>query len=538
MERFLQVFSRYLCFSYSCFDRIVIHGYLRCFFQPATVVYLFKEILGFEAITKDVLRQKADAYNKWVEQFASEHKITCEWAEKDVRKQDALKSRLTTMKRSHKFGVYVILKSMEQGATFRSCRPKYKPKDPNYHLIKKTRSRFTHYYFYILDPTLGPMLIRVASFFPFHTTYYLNGHSIIERKLLKENIAFKKKDNAFLAISDPQRLQTIADSLTPEIISERLASWSNFLVPTFSDAENKALNLKRFYSIAQIEYCRNFIFNRNFPIRKLFERACELGLLTMTKDKIAFVFGHRITKRLKGKLHTVLDKADHGHHVFRAYFKHAFVKQYEKYSTFLRNEVVSNNLKDFNLKKGLGNLLDIKLKFQQITDRFASFQAQTFNNHFQFDILSKLAKPVTVGKTKVAGIKLHNERLIRLMEALLHSGSSISIWKTKELYDYILQHFRLQEHEYSLSQLRYDVRKLKAHAVVERIGKSYSYRLTEYGRKVCLSMVLFHKKLYGPIANSLFNRKPAAILNLNSKLEKAYFRIDKEIDKFINLLAA
>jgi hypothetical protein len=79
---------------------------------------------------------------------------------------------------------------------------------------------------------------------------------------------------------------------------------------------------------------------------------------------------------------------------------------------------------------------------------------------------------------------------------------------------------------------------LKAHGIVERIGKSYSYQLTEYGRKVCLSMVLFHKKLYGPIANSLLNRKPATILNINSKLEKAYFRIDKEIDKFIELLAA
>ena len=29
------------------------------------------------------------------------------------------------------------------------------------------------------------------------------------------------------------------------------------------------------YAISQIEYCRNFIFRRNFPIHKLFERSCE-----------------------------------------------------------------------------------------------------------------------------------------------------------------------------------------------------------------------------------------------------------------------
>jgi hypothetical protein len=56
---------------------------------------------------------------------------------------------------------------------------------------------------------------------------------------------------------------------------------------------------------------------------------------------------------MRGELATVIDRIEHGHHVFRAYFKHAFLKQYEKFATFLRNELVSNNLADFRLKKGL-----------------------------------------------------------------------------------------------------------------------------------------------------------------------------------------
>jgi len=35
--------------------------------------------------------------------------------------------------------------------------------------------------------------------------------------------------------------------------------------------------------------------------------------------------------------------------VFRAYWKNSFLKQYEKFSRFLRNELVSNNLRDFGL---------------------------------------------------------------------------------------------------------------------------------------------------------------------------------------------
>ncbi len=67
--------------------------------------------------------------------------------------------------------------------------------------------------------------------------------------------------------------------------------------------------------------CRNVIFRRNFPIRKIFERSCELGLWKFTADKISRVFGILITKQLRGKLNTTLEKFEHGHHIFRANFE-------------------------------------------------------------------------------------------------------------------------------------------------------------------------------------------------------------------------
>ena len=99
------------------------------------------------------------------------------------------------------------------------------------------------------------------------------------------------------------------------------------------------MNLSRFYAINQIEYCRNFIFKRHFPIHKIFERSCELGLWRLTANKIARSSARASTQNCKGKLATVIEQIEHGHHVFRAYFKHAFLKQYEKFSTFLRNEI-------------------------------------------------------------------------------------------------------------------------------------------------------------------------------------------------------
>src|SRR6202047_4796544 len=72
------------------------------------------------------------------------------------------------------------------------------------------------------DEPLGPMMMRVASFFPFQTTYYLNGHSFIEQQLKRAQIGFRKTDKAILAVDDVAALQAAADRLSPAIIRGRL----------------------------------------------------------------------------------------------------------------------------------------------------------------------------------------------------------------------------------------------------------------------------------------------------------------------------
>ena len=168
---------------------------------------------------------------------------------------------------------------MEQGNTFRSVKPRFKTKDPTYRIIKKNRSRFTHYYFYIRDEKIGAMSIRVASFLPFQVTCYLNGHNFIERELIREGISFQKNDNAFVSSDSPEAIQKAADNLTPEIIAERLDHWLSIIGPKFTEYERKTMSINRFYAMSQIEYCTNFIFKRNNPIHKIFQRACELSFL-------------------------------------------------------------------------------------------------------------------------------------------------------------------------------------------------------------------------------------------------------------------
>ena len=538
MELFHKLFSSLLVFVYHCFDRIVIHGYLSGLSRPEQVVYFFRQVVGVPVVSKQVLRQRTDDYRRWVDAYARNHQIPIVWAEKGVRKQDHVLPWQRRMVKNNAYGVYFIFRSMEQGRTFRSTVPKFPTGDPDYRILAHQRSRFTHYYFYIRDEVLGPILIRVASFFPFQTTYWINGHSFIEQELNRRQVGFRKRDNAFLAVDDVAALQQAADRLNPKLIRRRLDYWTLMLGPKFSRRQRQQINLSRFYAIAQIEYCRNFIFKRHFPIHKIFERGCEIGLWRFTANKIAEIFGVRLTRKFRGKLGAVIDQLEHGHHVFRAYWKNAVLRQYEKFSTFLRNELCSNNLQDFHLKKGLDQLDAVRQKFLAITDRFAGLQAQWLNVHVDFPLLQRIALPITIGSVRYPGIKIHDTRIIRLLEVLLHDGSQLGGWSARQIHQAILTTFQLPPASYRLNQLRYDLRKLKGHGLLQRDGTRYAYRLTPKGVQVALLFLFFHKRLCGPLAHSRFHHWPDPAHQPNSKLERAYHKADKAIQQIVDLLAA
>jgi hypothetical protein len=99
--------------------------------------------------------------------------------------------------------------------------------------------------------------------------------------------------------------------------------------------------------------------------------------------------------------------------------------------------------------------------------------------------------------------------------------------------------FDLSEKTYGLNQLRYDLRKLKAHGLIERDGSRYAYRLTQKGIQVALLLLFFHKRLCGPLANSRFHHhRPDPQHRPDSRLEAAYDRADAAIQRVVDLVAA
>ena len=144
----------------------------------------------------------------------------------------------------------------------------------------------------------------------------------------------------------------------------------------------------------------------------------------------------------------------------------------------------------------------MRTRFQIITDRFAGFQAQCLNVHVDFPLLQRLALPLTVGTVRCPGIKIHDARMIRLLEVLLHGGNTVGGWTAKQIHQAVLTTFQLSPKTYGLNQLRYDLRKLKGHDLLQRDGSRYAYRLTPKGVQVGTSLLVLPLARCSPLANA------------------------------------
>src|SRR3954447_16565935 len=203
-----------------------------------------------------------------------------------------------------------------------------------------------------------------------------------------------------------------------------------------------------------MELATDVVFKRSAPLRALFQRACELGVLVGGANRTTHLFGRRINRSYRGKLQTVLDQRDAGHPVLRWYYQTSFAKQYvrgdQHADRILRNETCSNDTRHFGVGRRLENLPLLRDKLAATNERCLALQAELLASAIDTGQLAALAAPTLVGQRRIPGLKLHDDRVIRLLETVLQPAGFVTNWTTRELHARILTRHRLAEADYRL----------------------------------------------------------------------------------------
>jgi hypothetical protein len=382
----------------------------------------------------------------------------------------------------------------------------------------------------LLDPVLGPMSLRVGTFLPFTLACFRNGHAFLAQELMREGVAFRKDDNAFRAVAEVAALEAASERVTPHLLEQRCDHWARRLAPSFSAAERAVLPLGYRSSIAQIELATDVIFKRSAPLTALLRRATELGILLGGADRTTHLFGRRLTHRYRGKLQTVLDRRNEGQPIRRSYYQSAFVKQYEKGDRLLRTQTCLNNTYDLGIGRHLEHLPELRERMLATNTRSLEAQAEVLASTVDAGDLATLAHPVQVGRRRVPGLKLEDDRVIRLLEGLLHPGTFVADGTSRAVRARLLARHRLAEEDDRRSQLRYDLGKLRAHGLVERLDTRRRYRLTPRGRKLGVLLVKLRTRLLGPLVTLAADAQPRRPTRNPSAVEAACRQVDAALD--------
>ena len=90
---------------------------------------------------------------------------------------------------------------------------------------------------------------------------------------------------------------------------------------------------------------------------------------------------------------------------------------------------------------------------------------------------------------------------------------------------------------YTLASLRYDLSKLRAKGLVEKLPNSRRYRLLPNGYSICLVFLKLFERIYAPLTAGLLSpfKADAKLHDQNrSQLDRLYQRVVDDLDRLIN----
>jgi hypothetical protein len=526
LSAFVRHHRDWINFGYSCFDRMVLRAFVQPFYHLGHVVNFFRRQRQVTELTPAFFRRTSANYHAWLDEEAQRKGLTIVEPPRDrnVRRCDWVQPYYDRL--GDRSGTAVILRCRERERVIVSYAK-------SNHLEQEWRY-VKLYYFYLLDPQLGRMFLRVCPYFPFNVEVCLNGHEWLVRQLAREGIAFCKRDNALVHCGAPQRLQELSDAFGPEQIRASVEPLLACWVPFFT-ARERALGYQHCLYMTQMEYCHNLIFHKHAAVNRLFQRLLDLNRAIGTPQKLAIIFARPQFQADTRTAQTTVKITRLRTPVLKTGFKSTDLKQYIKDGTLLRTETSTFQLRDLSVKKNVCHLPQLRKILDTSNERYLQAQQDVLSSYIDRGQLQHLRQPsVSASGRRIPGLRLDDPRILALFGALTSFAYLVgkASFRTKDLLDDVRQ--ALGNPQFTLNQLRYDLGKLRGKGLVVRIAGTQRYQLSPEGYQIAVLYQKFYHRLYAPLTAGILTPDSAdgPVPNRRrAKLDRLYQAVTEALNK-------
>jgi hypothetical protein len=521
-DSFSERYGDLLTGAYDCVDRIVLNAYFSLGHNPGGFRTWWRQLHdGCEDQLDNLhLMRMAGRFARRVRASAKANGIPVIDCGRGDRKHRIADEYLAT--HTVETGVFLILVArapatvweVSRSASGRICN-----------LEKKKKAYVNHYSFHVIDPEWGHLTIKMSGHPPFGAQVILNGHEYVACQARAAKIGFTKEGNCFTAVADSQTLAQVADTLSQQSTVGRLSQvcdrWIYSACLCFGlDSEEQARSRFSYsYSIYQVEYSRNLLFRVGGQMEEVFDCVVDRTRSRLDIPVLRTLFGTKTrphSNRASGPpaLEVVIEKPRYGLTWFKVRFGLLQLKAYTKGEHVLRLEVTVHNTKDLRCGRVLEKFPEIVARLAGIADRFAtSLDCVDIGFIDDDQILDRLPQSSQLGKSRIGGIDLNKPRMrsaLRAVQALAIAPHGFTI---AMFTDQVRSMTGQTEADYTTRQAAYDLRKLRAKALISKPGQSRRYDVPPAAARTISALLTLRDQVIVPILAGVrsprLGRKPS-----------------------------
>jgi hypothetical protein len=529
VDEFSERYGDLLTGSYDCVDRIVLNAYSLANHPGGFRVWWRRwHEDGDASLDNAHLMRLAGRFARRVRAWAAAHGvpvIDCAAGERKHRiAEDYLREHSVGV------GVFLILVARAPATVWKVSRTSA-GKIRN---LDKTRQFVNHYSFHIMDPAFGQLTIKMSGHPPFGAQVILNGHEYVACQAQAAGIGFAKEGNCFTRVEEPDRLAQVADTLsqpgTIGRLSQVIDRWIYTACLCFGlDLDEQRRSGFRYgYSIYQLEYSRNLIFESGRVMERAFDAMVDRTRARMDVPRLRTLFGVAQRPRyhvadLSPRQAVVIERPRWNLTLFKVHFGLLTLKGYTKGEHVLRFEAIVHNTKALHTGRVLAKFPGIVARLAGMVDRFTSMLDCVDVAYLPDGILDQLPTGTQLGATRVGGIDLNHPRMRHALDAVLALALAPDGFTVADLAAKVRSLTGQDEPQYTIRQAAYDLRKLRGKQLILKPDRTRRYQLPGDAARTIAGLLTLRDHVIAPILAGIGRPGPG-------RPPKTYTRIDRDYD--------
>jgi hypothetical protein len=521
--------------QYDCVDRIILNAYFAFACSPGGFRLWWRNLTGSDDTLDNAhLIRMAGRFSRCLRGWAKKENIPVIDCAAGERKHDIAEEKLPTD--PQRTGIFLILVNRAPASIWDVHRFGNGGID-----LRRKQSYVNHYTFHIWDAEWGHVAIRMCGHPPFSAMIMLNGHEYVASKATEQGIRFGKEGNCFTELADAPGLQPVADTLrSPHAIGRLMQVGERWLyrclcLALHSD-DQKRTAFRYAVSLFQMEYSRNFLFERGRDLERMFQGLIDRTRSTLDIKTVKTILGakQRPQKKSKTRWEITVETPEYGLTIFKVHAGTLTLKMYTKGERVLRCEVIVHNVRKLKEGNSLARWVPVVTHLNDVLHRFLEVVQCADSATLDDGTYESLPEPSAVGAARVAGIDLASARMAAVMESVVALSTQPGGFSSGDLAIQVQERLGVSAEDYQPRQAAYDLKKLRGKTLVCKIAKSRLYEAPAEGLRTLVALGMLRDKVLKPVLRIRNLQGPPP--RSNNPVDHHYYNLRQEMRRLFKTL--